>query len=71
MKIVDDIGSIIIYNSAKDRNELLVPRVKVSGTWTDSDISGETAEVKAFCEGAWTDAVKTEYQTHVDINLVE
>jgi len=71
MKIVDNIGSIIVYNSTEDRYELLVPRVKVGGAWRDSDISGETAEVKTFCEEAWTDAVKTSYQSHIDTNLVE
>lgn len=71
MKIVDNIGSIIVYNSTEDRYELLVPRVKVDGAWIDSDISGETAKVKTFCEEAWTDAVKTSYQSHIDTNLVE
>jgi len=71
MKIVDNIGSIIIYNSTEDKYELLVPRVKVAGTWRDLDISGETAEVKTFCEEAWTDAVKSAYETHVNTNLVE
>jgi hypothetical protein len=71
MEIIDNIGSIIIYNGTEDRYELLVPRVKVSGTWTDSDISGETAEVKNFCEETWTDEIKTAYQSHIDENLVE
>ena len=71
MKIVDNIGSIIIYNGTEDRYELLLPRVKVAGTWRDSDISGETTEVKTFCEEAWTDAVKSAYETHVNTNLVE
>ena len=71
MKIVDNIGSIIVYNSTEDRHELLVPRVKVGGEWRDSDISGESAEVKTFCAEAWTDAVKSAYETHVNTNLVE
>ena len=71
MKIVDNIGSIIVYNSAEDRYELLVPRVKIGGTWRDSDISEESTEVKAFCEEAWTDVVKSAYETHINTNLVE
>ena len=71
MKIIDNIGSIIIYNSAEDRHELLVPRVKVGGTWRESDISGETATVQAFCAEAWTVGVKRAYETHVNTTLVE
>ena len=39
---------------------------KTDGTWGDTDISGESADVQAVCNGVWTDAVKSAYQTHVD-----
>ena len=45
---------------------VLAPRVKSGGTWGDTDISGETAEVQAICNGVWTSAVKTAYETHMD-----
>lgn len=37
-----------------------------AGTWGDTDISGESAEVQAICNAVWTDAVKTAYQTAMD-----
>jgi len=45
---------------------VLAPRVKSGDTWGDTDISGETAEVQAVCNGVWTSAVKTAYETHMD-----
>jgi len=47
---------------------VLAPRVKSGdpATWGDTDISGETAEVQAVCNGVWTSAVKTAYETHMD-----
>ena len=39
---------------------------KVDDSWTDTDISGESAEVQAVCKAVWTDAVKTAYQTMKD-----
>jgi hypothetical protein len=45
---------------------VLAPRTKTSGTWGDTDISGETAEVQAVCNGVWTAAVKTAYETAMD-----
>ena len=45
---------------------VLAPRTKTDGTWGDTDISGETAEVQAVCNGVWTAAVKTAYETFAD-----
>jgi len=45
---------------------VLAPRAKTNGTWGDTDISGETTEVQAVCNGVWTSAVKTAYETHMD-----
>ena len=39
---------------------------KSGDTWADTDISGESTEVKAICNAVWTDAVKTAYQTAMD-----
>lgn len=44
----------------------LAPRSKDSGTWADTDISGESSEVQALCNAAWTSAVKTAYEAHAD-----
>lgn len=45
---------------------VLMPRTKTGDTWGDTDISGETAEVQAVCNGVWTAEVKTAYETFVD-----
>jgi len=45
---------------------VLAPRVKSGDTWGDTDISGETTEVQAVCNGVWTSAVKTAYETYMD-----
>ena len=42
---------------------------KTDGTWGDTDISGESAEVQGICNSVWTDAVKTAYQTNIDSRL--
>jgi hypothetical protein len=40
--------------------------IDANGTWGDTDISSESAEVQAICNAVWTDAVKTAYQTAMD-----
>lgn len=39
---------------------------KTGDTWGDTDISGESAEVRGICNAVWSDAVKTAYQTAMD-----
>ena len=41
---------------------VLVPSTKASGSWADTDISGEDARVQAIANATWTSAVKTAYQ---------
>lgn len=43
---------------------------KASGTWADTDISGESTEVQAICNAVWSDAVKTAYQAAMDAQEV-
>ena len=40
----------------------LEPSTKDSGSWADTDISGEDARVQAVATATWTDAVKTAWQ---------
>ena len=40
----------------------LEPSCKDSGSWADTDISGEDARVQAIATATWTDAVKTAWQ---------
>ena len=49
---------------------VLQPSTKASGTWADTDISGESTEVQGICNAVWTDAVKTAYQTAMDAQSV-
>ena len=45
---------------------VLAPSDKSSGSWADTDISGEDARVQLICNAAWTSAVKTAYQEAQD-----
>jgi K+-transporting ATPase c subunit len=42
------------------------PSTKASGSWGDTDISGEDARVQAIATATWTADVKTAYQEMVD-----
>ena len=44
----------------------LVPSDKASGSWADTDISGEDAEVQAIANAKWPAEVKTAWQDMVD-----
>ena len=48
-------------SSAFHRNTL-EPTTKDSGSWADTDISGEDARVQAVANATWTSAVKTAWQ---------
>jgi hypothetical protein len=41
-------------------------RDKSSGSWADTDISGEDASVQAVCNAVWTSDIKSAYETFVD-----
>ena len=45
-------------------------RDKSSGTWADTDISGEDASVQAVCNAVWTSAIKTAYETFADAQSI-
>ena len=47
---------------------VLAPSVKISGSWGDTDISGEDARVQAIATATWTAEVKTAYQEQQDAN---
>ena len=42
------------------------PSTKASGSWGDTDISGEDARVQAVATATWTSAVKTAWQEDWD-----
>ena len=61
-KIVED-GTEL---SRSFHRHLVMPSDKTTGSWVDTDISGEDARVQAICTATWTDEVKTAYQTMID-----
>jgi hypothetical protein len=48
--------------SSSFHRTVLEPSTKDSGSWADTDISGEDARVQAIATATWTDAVKTAWQ---------
>ena len=48
--------------SSSFHRTVLEPSSKASGSWADTDISGEDARVQAIATATWTDAVKTAWQ---------
>ena len=72
-----EMGQVQVRTATKiveDGNELnrsfhrhvVVPSDKTTGSWVDTDISGEDARVQAICTATWTEDVKTAYQTMID-----
>ena len=47
---------------------VVVPSTKTDGSWGDTDISSEDAEVQAIANAKWTNSVKTAYQNMIDAN---
>ena len=52
--------------SSSFHRHVVVPSTKASGSWADTDISGEDARVQAIATAIWTSAVKTAYQAMID-----
>jgi hypothetical protein len=46
---------------SRHRHTLLAGTIDADEAWVDTDISGESAEVQAICNAAWTNTVKTAY----------
>ena len=45
---------------------VVVPCTKASGSWANTDISGESTEVQAIANAVWTSTIKTAYQQMMD-----
>ena len=52
--------------SSSFHRHVVEPSTKASGSWADTDISGEDARVQAIATATWTSSVKTAYQEMVD-----
>ena len=47
------------------RHALICGSVDADDNWTDTDISGEEADVQAICNAVWTQSVKDAYKAHL------
>ena len=47
------------------RHALVPGTVDEDDNWTDTDISGEGADVQAICNAVWTQSVKDAYKAHL------
>ena len=47
----------------------LEPSCKDSGSWADTDISGEDARVQALATAVWTDALVAAYKSDIGTGL--
>ena len=54
--------------SSSFHRHVVEPSTKASGSWADTDISGEDARVQAIATATWTSDVKTAYQAMMDAN---
>ena len=54
--------------SSSFHRHVIQPSTKASGSWADTDISGEDARVQAIATATWTSSVKTAYQQMMDAN---
>ena len=52
--------------SSSFHRHVVEPSTKASGSWADTDISGEDARVQAIATATWTSAVKTAWQEDWD-----
>ena len=57
--------------SSSFHRHVVEPSTKASGSWADTDISGEDARVQAVANATWTSAVKTAYQEMIDANSLQ
>jgi K+-transporting ATPase c subunit len=56
--------------SSSFHRHVVEPSTKASGSWADTDISGEDARVQAIATATWTSAVKTAYQEMMDAQTI-
>jgi K+-transporting ATPase c subunit len=56
--------------SSSFHRHVIQPSTKASGSWADTDISGEDARVQAIATATWTSSVKTAYQEMVDAQAI-
>jgi len=65
-RVMED-GAVL---SSSFHRHVVEPSTKASGSWADTDISGEDARVQAIATATWTSSVKTAYQEMVDAQAI-
>ena len=63
-RVLED-GAVL---SSSFHRHVVEPSTKASGSWADTDISGEDSRVQAVANATWTSEVKTAYQAMMDAN---
>ena len=48
--------------SSSYHRKVVVPRVYDGSSWSDTDVSGESARVQAMAASVWTDATKSAFE---------
>ena len=61
-RVLED-GAVL---SSSFHRHVVEPSTKASGSWADTDISGEDARVQAVATATWTPEVVTAYQEMID-----
>ena len=56
--------------SSSFHRHVVNPSTKASGSWADTDISGEDVRVQAIATATWTSSVKTAYQEMIDAQSI-
>ena len=65
-RVMED-GAVL---SSSFHRHIVDPSTKASGSWADTDISGEDARVQAIATATWTSSVKTAYQEMMDAQAI-
>ena len=70
IEIIDNFGSIRIYNETEKSFEVIVPSIKINGVWENTNTEEYSIETQEFCLTEWTPEVIEKYREHIDLNLV-
>ena len=70
IEIIDNFGSIRIYNETEKSFEVIVPSIKINGVWENTNTEEYSTETQDFCLTEWTPEVIEKYREHIDLNLV-
>lgn len=70
IEIIDDFGTVRIYNEVDKTFQLISPSIKINGVWENTNTEEYSTEVQEFCLTEWTPEIIEKYREHIDLNLV-